>query len=128
MPTIEHYMTLSYPIVVKESTYTDGSPCYEAEHPDIPGCKGQGDSIDEAIEDLRDAKYLYIESLLEDGLPIPSPSDPLPVPFEVNISIGSTSETQTYIDIMDLGFEGNESDAVAPYINFSTESIRWVTV
>lgn len=120
MPRIEDYMTFSYPIIVKESAYTDGSPCYEAEHPDLPGCMGQGDSINEAIEDLHHARYLYIESLLEDGLPIPAPSDPLPAMFKVNVTIGSTSETQTEIDIIDVSTVGSESNIRVP-----SEPIRW---
>ena len=120
MPTIEYYMTLSYPIIVRKSTYTDGSSCYEAEHPDLPGCMGQGDSINEAIEDLQHARQLYIESLIEDGLSIPVPSDPLPARFEVNVTTGSISETQTDIDIADTANVGSES---SPYL--PPELIRW---
>jgi antitoxin HicB len=111
MITIDYYMTLTYPIVVKESTYTDGSLCYEAEHPDLPGCRGQGDSTDEAIENIHDARYLYIESLLEDGLPVPPPSDPLPTVFRLNVTIGSTSEIGTSY-IISGSTETEQSDAI----------------
>ncbi len=124
MPTIEDYRALSYPIIVKESTYTDGSPCYEAEHPDLPGCMGQGNSVPEAIEDLRHSRYLYIESLIEDGLPIPTPSDPLPATFEVNVSIASTSRTQTNIVIVDVSTRDNESDAMDPTALIFPEPIK----
>lgn len=114
MPTNEEYMNWSYPIIVKESTYTDGSSCYEAEHPDLPGCMGQGDSVNEAIEDLNHARYLYIESLIEDGLPVPPPSDPLPVPFNVTVSTGSASETQTESVIVDSDTQNYRNDLITP--------------
>lgn len=120
MPNIEYYMTLSYPIIVQESTYTDGSPCYEAKHPDLPGCMGQGDSISEAIEDLHHARYLYIESLLEDGLPVPASSDPLPEIYKVNVTIGSMSQTSTGINIIDVSTMGSRCNTGLP-----SEPIRW---
>jgi len=124
VPTIEEYMNLSYPIIVKESTYTDGSPCYEAEHPDLPGCLGQGDSVNEAIEDLNHARHLYIESLIEDGLPVPPPSDPLPIPFNVTVSTGSASGTQTESVIIDSDTQDDRNDLTTPPWFIFPERIR----
>jgi len=42
-----------------------------AECPTLPGCISQGKSKEEAIENIREAIQGYIESLEEDGLPIP---------------------------------------------------------
>ncbi len=42
-----------------------------AECPSLPGCISQGESKKEAIENIREAIQGYIESLEEDGLPIP---------------------------------------------------------
>lgn len=53
---------------------TDGEPIYIARILEIEGCIGQGSSKDKAIEDLRLALVDYIESLLEDSLPIPDPT------------------------------------------------------
>ena len=53
---------------------TDGEPIYIARILEIEGCFGQGSSKDKAIEDLRLALVDYIESLLEDDLPIPEPT------------------------------------------------------
>ncbi|HBO83435.1 MAG: hypothetical protein A2073_02485 [Deltaproteobacteria bacterium GWC2_42_11] len=54
---------------MKEFVYTivldreeDGG--YHAFCPALPGCHAQGDSYDEAIENIRDAIRLYIESLI----------------------------------------------------------------
>jgi predicted RNase H-like HicB family nuclease len=39
--------------------------------PTLPGCHTQAESIEEGIQNIREAIELYIESLEEDGLPIP---------------------------------------------------------
>jgi predicted RNase H-like HicB family nuclease len=90
---IDYYMRLQYPIIVRQSQYTDGGLCYVAEHPDLPGCRGQGDNPGEAAEDLSESKLLYIQSLIEDGISVPLPSAPLPNPFVVNITTATTSRT-----------------------------------
>jgi len=42
-----------------------------AECPSLPGCISQGETRDEAILNIKEAISLYIESLEEDGLPVP---------------------------------------------------------
>lgn len=39
--------------------------------PALPGCATYGDTRDQAVEHLREAVKLYIESLTERGLPVP---------------------------------------------------------
>lgn len=41
------------------------------ECPSLPGCVSQGRSKAEAIENIREAIDLYVETLREDGLPVP---------------------------------------------------------
>jgi predicted RNase H-like HicB family nuclease len=41
------------------------------ECPSLPGCVTQGETIDEALVNIREAIDLYIETLEEDGDPIP---------------------------------------------------------
>jgi predicted RNase H-like HicB family nuclease len=53
---------------------TDNQPIYFARALELEGCFGQGDSSDAAIEDLRLAMVDFIESLLEDDLPVPEPT------------------------------------------------------
>ena len=36
----------------------------------LPGCHTQSETIDEGIQNIREAAQLYLESLIEDGLPI----------------------------------------------------------
>jgi predicted RNase H-like HicB family nuclease len=42
------------------------------ECPSLPGCISQGKTREEAIENIREAIQLYIEVLIEKGLPVPA--------------------------------------------------------
>ncbi|MCA9909374.1 MAG: type II toxin-antitoxin system HicB family antitoxin [Anaerolineae bacterium] len=42
--------------------------------PSLPGCISEGDTIDEALANIREAIDLYIEDLLADGEPVPEDS------------------------------------------------------
>ncbi len=44
---------------------------YVVECPSLPGCYSQGDTIDEAIANIKEAIELYIEVLQEEKRPIP---------------------------------------------------------
>jgi predicted RNase H-like HicB family nuclease len=62
---------------MKEYNYTvilekeeDGG--YHAFCPSLPGCHTQGDTYDEAMDNIRDAIKLYIESLKTHKEPIPA--------------------------------------------------------
>ncbi len=44
---------------------------YTVEVPSLPGCISEGDTIEEALENVKDAIQGYIESLEADGLPVP---------------------------------------------------------
>ena len=39
--------------------------------PTLPGCHTQSKTIEEGIQNIREAIELYVESLTEDGLPVP---------------------------------------------------------
>jgi predicted RNase H-like HicB family nuclease len=43
-----------------------------AECPSLPGCISQGQTKEEAVINIRQAIDLYIETLEEDGLPVPN--------------------------------------------------------
>jgi antitoxin HicB len=45
--------------------------------PALPGCFTQGETIDEAIAMAKEAITLYVESLMEDGEPVPDDSKSL---------------------------------------------------
>lgn len=44
---------------------------YTVTVPALPGCVSQGETREEALANIREAIACYIESLREDGLPIP---------------------------------------------------------
>lgn len=83
--TLDEYMKLPYVAVIKEDQYTDGTPCFRAEHPDLPGCVSDGRTREEAIINLEDAKRLYIETMIEIGQEVPLPA--------VTVSGGTQSNT-----------------------------------
>ena len=44
---------------------------YHAFCPILKGCHSQGDTVEEAIENVKEAIELYIESLIVDNQPVP---------------------------------------------------------
>lgn len=44
---------------------------YHAFCPALPGCHTCGDTIEEAMKNIREAVEVYCESLIEDGEPLP---------------------------------------------------------
>ncbi|CAG0974641.1 hypothetical protein ANRL4_01490 [Anaerolineae bacterium] len=44
---------------------------YTVEVPSLPGCISEGDTLEAAISNIREAIDLYLESLTERGKPIP---------------------------------------------------------
>lgn len=73
MRTLHEYLELPYVIYVVPDETTEGEFCYRSEHPELPGCMSHGSTPQDAIDNLAEAKRLYIESLLELGQPIPLP-------------------------------------------------------
>jgi len=63
-----------YLITTSLEETTEDQPIYFARALEIDGCFGQGETQEAAIEDLRLAMVDFIESLLEDGLPVPEPT------------------------------------------------------
>jgi predicted RNase H-like HicB family nuclease len=51
--------------------YTDENGEWCASCPSLPGCHSQGETREEALENIKEAIQLYIEVLEEDGLPVP---------------------------------------------------------
>jgi antitoxin HicB len=53
---------------------TDGEWVISAYYLELPGCESQGETPDEARENLKDAFDRFVGDLLERGLPVPAPS------------------------------------------------------
>ncbi len=50
----------------------DETGIYSVSCPSLPGCHSQGETIDDALVNIREAIELYLEVLAEDGQPIPN--------------------------------------------------------
>ena len=59
---------------------------YVATVPALPGCVSQGRTRRQALRNIREAIEVYIESLLEDGLPVPVQASAQLVNVEVSAS------------------------------------------
>lgn len=69
--TLDDFLSSSYPYeLVREE---DGT--FFASHPDLLGCFAQGNTPEEAINALDDARQAWISVRFEDGLEIPFPID-----------------------------------------------------
>jgi predicted RNase H-like HicB family nuclease len=54
--------------------------------PALPGLVTEGDTMEEARSMAADALRLYLESLIEDGMPIPSDKIPIAQPIEIAVA------------------------------------------
>lgn len=53
----------TYPVVIHPDRYPDGSRCWVASHPDLPGCMADGDTVEEARRLLDLARLAYLAYL-----------------------------------------------------------------
>ena len=72
MKTIDYYMKLPYKMEIFPDIEEGG---YAAMFPDLPGCITVGDTIEELVLNMLDAKRAWIEAELEEGRLIPEPSN-----------------------------------------------------
>ena len=68
---LEYYLNLKYPITF----YPEKEGGYTAIIRDLPGCMTQGETLSEAMENIEEARELWIETVYETGkkdVPLPS--------------------------------------------------------
>jgi len=68
---LEYYLGLKYPITL----YIAPEGGYAVEIEDLPGCFSQGETVEEAVEMIEEARHLWLEVAYEDGQDIPLPRD-----------------------------------------------------
>ncbi len=68
---IDYYMELPY---TAEAIHSDGG--YTVSIPELPGCNGCGDTLEEAIANLHDFKLVWFDDALRKGMEIPEPTTP----------------------------------------------------
>jgi len=68
---LAYYLNLKYPVQIVECD--EGG--YFVKIPDLPGCLSQGETVKEALKNIKEAKELWLESVFEDKAEIPLPAD-----------------------------------------------------
>ncbi|MGQ9824819.1 MAG: type II toxin-antitoxin system HicB family antitoxin [Desulfotomaculales bacterium] len=69
--SVEYYLGLPYRTVI----YPSPEGGYAVEIPDLPGCVSQGETLQEALAMIEDAKLCWIADALEKGEEVPEPLD-----------------------------------------------------
>ena len=88
---------MRYPIVL----HTDDNQQFGVTVPDLPGCFSQGDSVENAVDNAREAILFHVEGLLSGKQTIPLPTD--------------------FIDLSD--FHGDAGTALIAYADVDIESL-----
>ena len=70
MGDVKYFMSKNYRIVLQY----DPDGYWIAEHPELPGCKADGESPQEALASLEISREAWIESRLSAGLEVPEPA------------------------------------------------------
>ncbi|OBW61084.1 MAG: antitoxin HicB [Dehalococcoides mccartyi] len=68
--SLEYYLNLEYPIKLIPSSVGG----YVVEIEELPGCLSEGDTSEEALANIQEARQLWVETAYEDGMEIPLPS------------------------------------------------------
>lgn len=63
-------MKIKYPIAIEQG---DESHSFGVVVPDLPGCFSAGDTLDDAVDNSKEAISLWIETVLDDGGTVPAP-------------------------------------------------------
>lgn len=70
-PSLEYYLSLKYPM----SVYPEAEGGYTIIIPDLPGCMSQGETLEEAMNNINEARELWLETVyLNNKKEIPLPS------------------------------------------------------
>ena len=66
---LEYFLSLKYPVSIEEAP--EGG--YFIQIKDLPCCYSQGETVEEAMENINEARGLWMESMYEDGNELPLP-------------------------------------------------------
>ncbi len=61
---------MKYPIAIEPG---DAQQAFGVVVPDLPGCFSAGDTLDEALDNAREAIELWLETVIDDGGAVPEP-------------------------------------------------------
>lgn len=74
MKDLAYYLKLNYEISLRRLTEDEGGGWF-AEIPLLPGCMADGETPEESLANLSDAKKGWIETYLELGREVPEPGE-----------------------------------------------------
>ena len=100
-----------YPVLRHDIT-TAGEPIILAFHIELDGCLSQGNTPEQAIENLRLARLDYIYGLLEDNLPVPDP-----ISYQQTLVLPEIRPIENRT--LQVGFDLNNSSLYNPQQNVS---------
>ena len=61
---------MRYPIAIEPG---DATHAFGVVVPDLPGCFSAGDTLDEAVDNAKEAMELWLETVIDDGGAVPEP-------------------------------------------------------
>lgn len=70
MKTLNDYLEMPYRMEIVEDRDEGG---FVVSYPDLPGCITSGETIETAVANAADAKKVWLEAALEEGIPIQEP-------------------------------------------------------
>ena|SRR3972149_3138729 len=110
MKRAEELAARNYKIAVSEDRTTNGQLIYMAKNPELIGCMAQGSTLEDAIENLRDARIDYIYDSLKDGVGVP---DPTPL-VEKTLNTSGILRSEDFIITKVVTFDEPMGEAVQP--------------
>jgi len=78
---LDYYLKLNYEILIRRLEEEEGGG-WLATIPDLPGCVSDGESIEDAVKNITDAKRAWVITAFEAGRKIPEPSSRRAAVFE----------------------------------------------
>ena len=96
-PSLEYYLNLQYPVTLYPDVEQGG---YVAEIKDLPGCLTQGETLEETMTNINEARELWIETAYEagDNIPLPSEKDIINDPLAEFIGLVENGSLAQNID------------------------------
>jgi predicted RNase H-like HicB family nuclease len=96
MKTINYYLNLDYEIIIREISKEDGGG-YFAYYKDFKGVMGDGETANEAMQDVKSAFSCYLEVSLQNKEEIKEPSHLMKTKrVNITIPIYALEEIDTY--------------------------------
>jgi len=120
--TVEEYLTFPYTVEVQRDS-SDGYTGFVGRVVELPGCMTQAETYEELGEMIQDAMRAWIETAIEDGLPIPEPrrTEEYSGKFVVRIPRSLHRELAQLADREGVSLNSLVSVALARYVGSETE-------